>query len=241
MADPQAEQRRTGIFHTRTLPSADEAEALHREALALREVRDWADRGGRVLDLARLERAGHYLVYLDDHSLWRHEPGEPAVGGRPKDRAVGVTADHGLRWYRPVRDADGHRLTADDIVQRDQLAEKKRQEAAVLREREKAERRKSPPEHVLRLTDLDPRLERGLTLRQIVERLEDQGGVVVVDHGAVFVQVPRPGKSVNRLAEVIHAAAPAIIKAVGGRDGAVDPAKLPDLALSAGGDLIPSR
>ena len=131
------------------MPPKSEQELLRREAFALRQAERLANQGYRLLDLARLERAGRGLVVdTESHQLWRHAPGEPA-NGRPLEHAFGITDGFELGWYEPAG------VTIDEALERDRRTQAKAAEAAA-EERQRVEaRRKSPPKRTLTLGDED--------------------------------------------------------------------------------------
>lgn len=75
-----------GRWVERVTPGGKEGQDLRREAWALSQLRDWERRGGRVIDLGKLERTGvaGYLVHGEDFGVWVHEDGEPTRWTRPE-------------------------------------------------------------------------------------------------------------------------------------------------------------
>lgn len=167
------------------MPSAETRDEQLREAAALAKVDGWVRRGGRVLDLDKLERAGTYLVERGTSEVWVHAPGEPRAGRDPKQDACGITdgPGFGVRWYRAARDEKGQLLTLDALVTRDRQAETR---ANRQRDRELARLRKEA--RPVTVSDLDGG-ER-LTLGAAAERIKEAGGKLELRAGRLVVQLP---------------------------------------------------
>jgi hypothetical protein len=212
---PPAGPGETATLTSRTIPGGIEGELLKKEALVLKRSESLRARGHRMLDLAKMETAGRYIVNVDTHELWLHEEGEPPAG-RPPDHAFGVTADFGIRWYKPAG------VTIDEVLEQDRVAGELTKQAEAEAEKQKRERRKSPPARVITYADVHRLAPGPMTLRAAARQLEDVGAVISVEGGSVYVHAT-PSESILRLAALVHAAESAVVSAVKsgpGRPGA---------------------
>jgi hypothetical protein len=189
-----------------------------------------------VIDLGKLERTGvaGYLVHGEDFGVWVHEDGEPPDGRDPKRDAVGITDNHGLRWYSPASDDKGRPITLDDLVagekRRAQLATAQRRE----RERELARARKQA--RPVTADALEP--GEAMTLRAAGERVRNAGGTLAVHEGRLVVSLPASAfglysEGVKRAARRLYLAEPEVVRCLKAKS------ELPDRKILPTGALAP--
>jgi hypothetical protein len=143
-----------------------------------------------------------------------------------------------LAWYRRTERPEP--TTLDEL----ERYERGRENAAA-REREakaeaRAERRKAPPARAVVLGDAEPGLG-AVTLRGLGERVEQLGGVLVIERDGLTIRASgKPGPDFVTGARALYSAEAAILFAVEGKPGAIDPAVLPDRELLPSGRLLPA-
>ena len=183
------------------------------------------DEARQFKELGELKDGGEGWLVDEHDQLWKARDVEPVSGWDPARHAFRRVDPEGevLHWFQ--RPSPGMPQTS---------AEREAARPEVVA----AARRANPPTRAITYADLHPGLGPGpLTLRSLAERIEGEGGVLVVKAGRLFI-TGVPGHWVSALVTAAHVAEEAILEAVGGKDGAIDPAALPWIEFSPSGALL---